>query len=450
MQSKTQLLTGIPAIEAPASGPIIATGTVHRWIEPWYLAYAILGALASGFAIILIPLVVTRSGGPALEIGAAVAAQNLGLLAAPVWRPLADRTQAYRAIFFLGFLLLGIGFLVFTLTGGIGIWMGAAFLIGFGTGTTNTVASRFVIEFTPQSQWHQRISWLQTFNACGSVLGMAAAGVLDLPAGLFLSAALAMLGMIIGRDELPVPGKGFHIAPEPKGRQLANLLRRGGPMAAAIHQHRWRPMDFARLAFAITSPFGRFLVGWFAFSVGVSAFGSLYAVLMQRSFGMPTSAAATSMALATALSLPLYNWAGRLEERWGATVVLRIGYLGRLLAFAGLAALAYVQPGLVLWGAAVLFALFQGIWPLLSVASNEMVTSHSPFGEGPSIGLFNAVAAVASGLGAIAGGAIADKFGYTAVPVFAAIALLLALTTVRQPESDAELGQGSSERPPVR
>jgi len=28
--------------------PVIPTQEVHRWIEPWYVAYAILGALASG------------------------------------------------------------------------------------------------------------------------------------------------------------------------------------------------------------------------------------------------------------------------------------------------------------------------------------------------------------------------------------------------------------------
>jgi predicted MFS family arabinose efflux permease len=36
----------------------------------------------------------------------------------------------------------------------------------------------------------------------------------------------------------------------------------------------------------------------------------------------------------------------------------------------------------------------------------------APFGEGAAMGLFNAVAAIASALGAIAGGKVADVFGY--------------------------------------
>jgi hypothetical protein len=54
-------------VNAPGRQVIPVKGPVHRWIEPWYLAYAILGALASGLAVILIPLVVTNSGGSSDE-----------------------------------------------------------------------------------------------------------------------------------------------------------------------------------------------------------------------------------------------------------------------------------------------------------------------------------------------------------------------------------------------
>jgi hypothetical protein len=49
--------------------PVKVKGPVHRWIELWYLAYAILGALASGLAVTLIPLVVTNSGGSSDRFG---------------------------------------------------------------------------------------------------------------------------------------------------------------------------------------------------------------------------------------------------------------------------------------------------------------------------------------------------------------------------------------------
>jgi MFS family permease len=179
--------------DTPERQVIAIKGSVHHWIEPWYLAYAILGALASGLAAILIPLVVTNSGGSSTQIGAAIAALNVGALFAPIWGWAADRSLAYRAIFLNGFLLIAAGFLGFTVMHGFGAWLISAYLVGFGTGASNTVASLFVVEFTPESEWSQRISWLQTFNALGAILGMAIAGLLQPAFGTFVAALLVIL-----------------------------------------------------------------------------------------------------------------------------------------------------------------------------------------------------------------------------------------------------------------
>jgi predicted MFS family arabinose efflux permease len=50
--------------------------------------------------------------------------------------------------------------------------------------------------------------------------------------------------------------------------------------------------------------------------------------------------------------------------------------------------------------------------------------------NGSDPGLFNAAAAAASALGAITGGAVADRFGYESVNVFAAAGALLSLLCV--------------------
>jgi hypothetical protein len=92
----------VASSDRTAQGPdrevIAVRGNVNTWIEPWYGAYAILGALTSGLAIISVPLVVTNGGGTALQIGTAIAVQNLGALFAPLWGTVADRTRAYRAV----------------------------------------------------------------------------------------------------------------------------------------------------------------------------------------------------------------------------------------------------------------------------------------------------------------------------------------------------------------
>jgi len=413
---------------------VIATDNIKRWIEPWYGAYAILGALASGLAVIAIPLVVTDGGGGATEIGTAIAAQNIGALFAPVWGTMADRTKAYRAIFFLGFILIGLGFLALSAFGGLAAWAGGAFLIGFGTGASNTVASLFVVEFTPPAEWGPRISWMQTFNAAGSVLGMALAGLLAPRLDTLLAALLVIPAIVMGGRGLPVPGGRLHI-PRPRlhAAQFVHLLHRSGPNAAsvvaAVHRPRMGEL-LNTLRTAMRTGFGLFLAAWFLFSLAVSSFASLYPVLMAKSYGIEVAQSALLMSIATALSIPLYNYAGRLVTRRGPAFTLGIGIGGRMLGLAGLGAVAFMHVGWAMLPVILLFGLYQGIWPLLSVAANDLAAGLAPFGEGAAMGLFNAAAAIASAAGAIAGGAVADRFGYGAVSLFAATVALLALAFV--------------------
>ena len=232
-------ITNTPAtVNTPERQVIAIKGPVHHWIEPWYLAYAILGALASGLAAILIPLVVTNSGGSSTQLGAAIAALNVGALFAPIWGWAADRSLAYRAIFLSGFLLIAAGFLGFTVMHGFGAWLISAYLVGLGTGASNTVASLFVVEFTPESEWSQRISWLQTFNALGAVLGMAIAGLLQPAFGTFV-AALLVTAILVGGWGLPVPRSAFtsHVFASMRGIWLiwhAAVVRMQWPSSATF------------------------------------------------------------------------------------------------------------------------------------------------------------------------------------------------------------------------
>jgi MFS family permease len=430
-----------PTIPAAPDREVIATsGNIMHWIEPWYGAYAILGALASGLAVIAIPLVVTGGGGSATDIGTTIAAQNIGALFAPFWGVIADKSKAYRVIFFVGFILIGLGFLDLSGLHGLAAWSAGAFVIGFGTGASNTVASLFVVEFTPPAEWGPRISWMQTFNAAGSVLGMAMAGLLAPRLDTLLAALLVIPAIILGGRGLPVPRGRFHLARRHlHAADIRHLLHRSGPNAASVvaAAHRPKFADFGAIRKALTAGFGLFLTAWFLFSLAVSSFASLYPVLMEKSYGIAVSQSAVLMSIATALSIPLYNYAGRLVTRRGPAVTLGLGIGGRMIGLAGLSIVAFLHVGWAMLPVILLFGLYQGIWPLLSVASNDLAAGLAPFGEGAAMGLFNAAAAVASAVGAVAGGAVADRFGYGAVSLFAAAVALLALAAVaplaRQP-----------------
>lgn len=412
-----------------SSAPVIPTAEPHRWIAPWFGAYAILGASASGLAPLLVPLEISRSGGSASLIGLSVAVQNLGALTAPAWGALADHAKAYRPVFFSGFLLIAAGFALFTGLQGAGVWIGASFLVGLGSAASNTVASLFIVEFNPRAEWHRRISWLQTFNAGGTALGMAAAGYLAPSLGLGLAAGLSLIGLGVGHIGLPKPVHDLptqHVPDEKVGQ----LVRQGGPSAATLHQHRWGIADCQQVIGWLKSPFGLFLGGWAAFSFAASAVGTFYPVLMRDGFDVSTQRSAMLISVVYAITIPLYNLAGRLNERHGPSALLRIGYIARGGVLLLLGALAFAAPNPIV--AMVLYALFQGVWPLISVSSSDLAATLAPFGEGPAIGLFTAVGAVGSALGSVAAGAIVDSAGYGVMLLAGAAAFLIAAFTIRR------------------
>jgi MFS family permease len=420
------------AAAQPSREIIAIPHEAHSWVEPWYGAYAILGALASGFAVIGIPLVITDAGARPATIGLVIAIQNLGVMLAPLWGSLADRTRAYRTVFFLGFILIGLGFLDFSLLHGIPAWLIGAFLLGLGIGASNTVAALFVVEFKPKDEWSSRISWLQTFNATGSVFGMAFAGLLSAHLTTLVAALLVIPALVLGGRGLPVPRGPLHM---PHLRlqlvegELSQLLHRSGPDAANVVGHVRRPplAEIKAFIHPLHSGFGLFLLAWLLFSLAVSSFGSLYPVLMRSGFGIEPARSAMIMSIATALSIPLYNFAGRVAAKRGPMSALRLGTLTRAVALAGLGIVAYLHVGWAVLPVIALFGSYQGIWPLLSVSSNDLAADLAHFGEGTAMGLFNATAAIASALGAIIGGQVADHLGYAAVCFVAAAGVLLSL-----------------------
>ena len=121
----------------------------RRWVEPWYLAYALLGAAVAGVVPILVPLTVSHAQN-ASEVGLVMAAASLGGLTAPVWGSLADRRRLHRSLLAGGLLATSLGLAVFPFTTWPTLWLGMALLVGLGAAAAATVANLFVVEAHPQ------------------------------------------------------------------------------------------------------------------------------------------------------------------------------------------------------------------------------------------------------------------------------------------------------------
>ncbi len=405
---------------------VIKIHTWQKWIEPWYISYGLLGATVAGFAPILLPLAASRTGS-VVDVGLVMAAFNLGGLAGPLWGELADRYRLHRYLLAGGLLVTAAGLAAFPFTLAFGVWVVLALLQGAGAAAATTVANLFIVERHSRSEWDERIGWLQTFYGGGQVGGLLLVGVLsqaNLSLAFLAAAGLTLIGVVPGWLTTHTPA--LTRKPQPVLKQPAHH----GEWAVTSPQrsyHRLNLGGIRQLGTALRSPFGIFLATWLLSFAGASAVFSLYPVLMQKTFGIAPAISSPGFALAAALGLSLYSPAGQWSSRWGATRVLRIGLVVRLIAFLSLFGLG-VTTILLRGELALLSFVFVVLaWSLLSVAGTALAAQLTPIGEGEALGIFNAATAVAGMIGAAMGGWIASVWGYDAAAGLAAVGVVMGL-----------------------
>ena len=127
-----------------------------RFSQLWYSGYAFQGAVVFGTGAILMPIVVNNAG-DAAKAGTVMAFFYIGQMLAPLMGALTDRTGQYQLFYLSGFILLAVGLAVFPFTTLAWFWIALAFLQGLGSGTSNTVAAMFVVEYNPKSEWDARV-----------------------------------------------------------------------------------------------------------------------------------------------------------------------------------------------------------------------------------------------------------------------------------------------------
>ena len=426
-----------------------ALGAPRRFVRPWYLAYLLLGMVTAGLLPVLLPLAVEAQSHSLAAVAYVLGAYNFGLLSSPLWGMSAERTQAHRWLFVGSFLLTGTGIAALLLLKALPLWLAGAFVAGAGSGGAATLATLFVVDFAPQAEWEARIGWLQSFNAAGEVLGLIAAAAVsagEFAAALWGSAALVVIAAALGGIGLPVRTAG---STGPAGsrrppvhalldvRALARFPRLSRPAGIGLHVDWLNLRGLRRVPGALGTPFGRFLLSWFAFAFAVAAFFSYFPLMLAHSYGIGTHASALLYAAAAAVGIALYILTGRLTARYGAGRIYRLGLWMRVVGFALLLAPLLPQVGGRAMLGAVGFALLVIAWPLLSVAGTDLGANLTPFSEGAAVGLLNATLALATALGIVCSGPLVAHWGYVSIPVMALAGLLIALVLGRAPRPPA-------------
>jgi MFS family permease len=389
-------------------------GPVRGPTEAWFVAYALVGTAAAGLSPILLPLNVSRRGTPT-EIGAVMAALNLGGLVGPIAGRLADRRDAHRVLLVGGCLALALGLWAFPLVGSPLPRLGLALLQGSATAVVATIASLLVVERHPAGEWDERIASLQTFYGVGQVTGLVLVAIVGTTVpltGLWIAAAAAGLAGAWGWAAIRPAPTLLRLVPR------IHAVRAPGvsSLTAQGHTHR---MILEGLVLG-HARFARFLLGWFLTFGGAAVVFSLYPVLMKAAFGVEPRLSSLAFGAAAAVGLFLYAPAGRWSERVGADRVLRVGVSARAAAGFALWLLAIGRPAA---GGALALAAFAVVvlaWSLLSVSATVMTARIADMGEGPAMGLFNAATSLAAVGGSLAGGVAAGGWGYPGACLLAA------------------------------
>lgn len=400
-----------------------------RWIEPWYLAYLLLGATMAGVAPILLPLAVAERGSVA-QVGLVMAAFNLGGLTAPLWGGLADRFRVHRLLLSAGLAAMALGLAGFALERSIWGWLLFALVQGAGAAAAATVANLFVVEVHPPSEWDARIGWLQTFFGVGQVGGLLLAGVAgqaDVGAGLLAAAALTAAALVPGWFATRTPRR-------PAGTRPVLGEPRHAEWPVASPHRLYSLVSLRALAVVeagARSRSSRFLFAWLLSFGGAAAVFSLYPVLMANLFAVRPAVSSAGFAIAAGLGLALYAPAGGWSRRFGPLRVLRGALALRLVAFVVMLGLALAHPPAEGPLALAAFALVVLSWSPMSVGGTALAARLSTLGEGEALGIYNAATAVAGVLGAMAGGWLAGAWGDGAAPALAVVGVATGLALVR-------------------
>jgi DHA1 family tetracycline resistance protein-like MFS transporter len=399
-----------------------------KWIEPWYLVYALLGAIIAGLVPVLLPLRVGQAGNPS-QVGWVMAAVSLGGLSAPLWGVLTDRYRLHRWVLIVGLFLTAFGLTAFAFSSQPAIWFVIALILSIGAAGASTVANLFVVEMHPKSEWDERIGWLQTFYGLGQVVGLLLAGFLsnvNLNVGLLTSAILSIAAVLLGWLTTQTPQK-----PSDEKPVLLHIARHAEWTVHSPQRffHHLSLNGIKQFGVVLRSRFGLFLAVWLLTFAGSAAVFSQYPLLMQKVFGITPDISSVAFGVMAGLGLTLYTPAGNWSERFGSVPILRVSLVMRLAAFIGLLllALGVTHFGFQGWLALVAFAFVVFAWSLMSVSGTALAAALSPVGEGEGMGIFNAVNALAGVVGAALGGWVAGNWGYATTSAVAVVGVMSGL-----------------------
>lgn len=355
-----------------------------------------------GVAGIALPLV----AGSASRAGLVFAMLNLGIgLAAPLWGRL-SRRFAVADLIFASTLLATLGWTAITILGNSGLPM-LAFLFGLFASGTFALATVQVTKIFPKPQWDTAIADMQSLMVVGEVVAL-------LATSLYSGVALGLPFLVVGGIGAAILGRGMI------RRSLADIERLGFKLRAVptifpgiLHGHHILRFHPKHLIHFRTPGVAIILAPWTLLVLAWAPVFAVYPLMMSGNFGLSGSVSSLLYSGSTALSIPLFIFAGRMCKRSSPAAVMTIGAVASAVAFA----LMYAGPEIGgRFSGAAGFAMMVFSYGFVAVGMNDGVVSLvSEQKQGEVLGVANALMSVDNVVGGIFGGALVSAFGYRTV-----------------------------------
>ena len=397
-------------------------------IDLWYWGYFFQGAVILGLLPILLPILIEGLSHSSAQAGWIIAIFYLGMLPAPLIGFLAEKTRNYAVFYIGGYLFIGIGCAILPFYHTFAYWAMATFIQGLGAGAVNTLAAMYIINFRPKNSWDLRIGWLQTVNGTGQAIGIGIASLTQAfpDWGLWICALLMIPGIILGRLHLPKAKKSDSKSKQPPQDHKKFPHHRHHQSIGISHTlHYYQSLEmihFKKFITSIMSPFGLFMLSWFLTMFGMWMVMNLLPLLFKRVYGVAPWLSSLYYALAATVGIFFYAPSGSWGAKFGNAKVLLGGMIALTISLALLAILALFPVSMFTYILApIAFSIIPVAWSPLIVAGTGLSGDITTIGQGPGIGLFNAILAIAAVSSAIAAGEIADAFNYNYVAIIAAI-----------------------------
>lgn len=376
----------------------------------WLLGYALVGMVVSGIVPILIPLSVEPKG--PLAVGAVVAAFYLGMLAAPLFGSLADRTDHRRLTFLAAFPVMAAAAATFGVLDHTAGRFGCMLVCGAAAGAAQTVAAMFIVEGRPHNEWRERIGWLRLAFGIGQTVGLAVAAMFtrDLGIGWLVAAGLVLGGTVLGSIGLP------KVEDSP-----------ADPVAVPVDIDGAEHPRLAALRRTFAGEFGVFLGCWLFAMIGLMSFYNVVPLILSDGFAIDPADTSLIFLAGAAVGALCYPVSGRLCERIGPAWVLAAGLTVTAAAFAAMAIVGGLHSASATPVGGACLVIVAVAYPLQYVGATVLAAEITRGGEGAAMGLFNSCVAAGAIAGAIVPSFLARAAGYAALPYFSLGACLIAV-----------------------